>query len=298
MEQFSLTTDDGAKLSLQIYDIEAPAAVVQIVHGMEEHQGRYEDFAAFLNKCGYCVVTSDLRGHGSTAELLGHFSDNGGDLLLPADQSCIREFIAQRYKGVPVYLFAHSMGTIISRVLLQNHSLGYDKVVLAGYPCYQSAAYFALMLAGIVKLFRGAKHKSRFIQQISVGGFNKAVPSPATKADWICTDEEVVRRYLDDPYCGKGFTCSAFSDLYRMLIQMHKTKEYTNVNKQLRVLMLRGCDDPCTGSAKGAAGSLKTLEQAGFSDIRHIEYKGMRHELINEKQHDKVYADIAAFFNE
>ena len=39
-----------------------------------------------------------------------------------------------------------------------------------------------------------------------------------------------------------------------------------------------------------------TLKQAGFSNISTITYPHMRHEILNEKENEKVYADVIAFY--
>ena len=50
---------DGYLLDVHIFEAEQARAVVQIIHGMEEHQGRYEAFAEFLSANGFTVVSSD-----------------------------------------------------------------------------------------------------------------------------------------------------------------------------------------------------------------------------------------------
>ena len=62
MEQIYLKAKDGYDLNLHIFAVTEAKAVVQIAHGMEEHQERYEDFISFLNKNGYSVVSADMRG--------------------------------------------------------------------------------------------------------------------------------------------------------------------------------------------------------------------------------------------
>ena len=90
----------------------------------------------YLNSCGYTVITADLCGHGSSVpkENLGFFNEKNGYQILLQDVMIVRNYIRKHYPDKPVYLFAHSMGTIISRVVLQKHSADYDKVVLSGYP--------------------------------------------------------------------------------------------------------------------------------------------------------------------
>ena len=131
-EVFYFTSSTGEKLYAKKWRNEERQkyrGVIQLVHGMEEHQERYETFAEFLNKNGFTVVSSDLRGHGASAPCLGFFSEKNGDKALIADQVKIRRVIAKKYPDIPVYLFAHSMGTIISRVLLQKHTHDYKKVI-------------------------------------------------------------------------------------------------------------------------------------------------------------------------
>ena len=56
----------NGKKEIFVYEwpVESPKAIVQIVHGMAEHAGRYDAFARFLNGHGYYVVADDHRGHG------------------------------------------------------------------------------------------------------------------------------------------------------------------------------------------------------------------------------------------
>lgn len=298
MKEFQMKTTDGYQLSVHIFPVEHPKAVVQIIHGMEEHQERYEKFAAFLNQNGYSVVTSDLRGHGTAAEDLGFFKEKNGHIALISDQVKIRKFIAMQFPNIPVYLFAHSMGTIISRVLLQTHSRDYEKVVLSGYPNFQKGSYPGLVVSSFLQLLRGPKYKSKFLQNSSVGIFNKAVKNPKTDVDWICYNPDTIKSYLQDPYCGIGFTCSAFHDLYSLVIQMHKPQAYKNVHKTMPILLLRGLDDPCVGKEKGALDSYHILSAAGFEQMKRIDYPNMRHEILNEKGYQVVYQNILEFFNE
>lgn len=297
MQQYTINTADQTTLSIHFFPVENPKAVIQIIHGMEEHQERYEAFATFLNQNGYSVVTSDLRGHGTTAEHLGHFKDQKGYLALIEDQIQIRKWITKHNTGIPVYLFAHSMGTIISRVLLQTESMQYEKVALSGYPCYQTMSPAGIPVTTALRLLRGPKYKSKLVQHLSVELFNNAIKNPVTDADWVCANPDTVQAYLNDPYCGIGFTCSAFNDLYHLVIQMHKPKAYQNVHADMPILMLRGMEDPCTGGTKGTADSIRVLSKAGFTQIKRIDYPGMRHEILNEKEYTLVYQDIADFFN-
>lgn len=295
-EKIFIKARDGYDLDIRIFKAKNAKAVVQVIHGMEEHQERYAAFAEFLNQHDLSVVSSNMRGHGSTAEHLGYFKDRKGYLELVEDQKAITDFIKKRFPRLPIYIFAHSMGTIITRVLLQRDSCSYEKAALSGYPNYQRGAGFGILLADIIKAFRGPKYKSGLIRSLSIGSFNKRIKNPKTDSDWICYNEETVQNYIEDPYCGFGFTCSAYSDLFHLVIMMHKPKLYKNVNQEMALLLLRGKDDPCTGGDRGAEDSRRILSKAGFQHIRCIDYPDMRHEILAETDHKKVYDDVLAFF--
>ena len=69
-EKFSFPSCDGmhqihARLWLPQ---QPPRGVVQIVHGVAEHMGRYEDTARYLTEHGFAVCGEDHLGHGLTAE--------------------------------------------------------------------------------------------------------------------------------------------------------------------------------------------------------------------------------------
>ncbi len=297
MKKVIIDAKDGYKLEVHIFEVENAKAVIQIIHGMEEHQERYENFIKVLNDNGFSVVSSDLRGHGINCKDLGFFKEKDGYKELISDQRIITKYIKENFKDVPIYIFAHSFGTIITRVLIQSDSKNYEKIVLSGYPNYQIGAHFGIVVSNIIKMIRGPKYKSKLLSSLSIDTFNKSINNPKTNCDWVCNNEETVRKYIEDPYCGIGFTCSAFNDLYNLVILMHKTKLYNDVNKDMKLLLLRGLEDPCTGFDKGAKDSYDILKKAGFNDIKSIEYQKMRHEILAEKDNEIVYKDILKFFS-
>ena len=51
MKEIKFTAYDGKKLVCSLWDnVKNPIAVVQIIHGMDEHVARYDRFAQFMNK--------------------------------------------------------------------------------------------------------------------------------------------------------------------------------------------------------------------------------------------------------
>lgn len=296
-QEKTLKAKDGYELSLRIYEAKEPKAVVKFIHGMEEYQDRYRPFAEFLRDAGYTVVTADLRGHGKNAPILSHIADRDGDLRLLEDEETILHMIHETWAGVPVILFAHSMGTIIARVFLQKWSREFHKVILSGYPNPNPAAAAGSVLAGLLASFKSAKGYSKLVDGMVLGTFSKAVPDAKTPVDWLSYNEENVERYREDPLCGARFTLGSYSALFGLIKKMGNPNKYEEVWKELPILLISGRDDPCTGGERGRMDSEAVLRKAGFRELKTVTLDGMRHEILNETDKETVYQTILEFIN-
>lgn len=288
---------DSYKLSVRVYDVNEPKAVIKFIHGMEEHQGRYEAFASFLQENGYAVITADMRGHGEDAPLLSHIADKDGHKLLIEDEQTLIEFAKEKYPNVPLYLFGHSMGTIIARKLLQTNSNDFMKVALSGYPNPQGIASVGSALANIIALFKGEKGHSKLVNNMVIGGFAKAVENAKTPIDWLSYNEENVQKYADDPLSGVEFTLGSYDALFHLVADINSPKQYKDVKADLPIYLISGVDDPCTGGEKGRADSLDRLTKAGFTNIEVKTLDHMRHEILNETNKEETYQLLLDFFN-
>ena len=230
----TLKSVDGYELSLAIYEAKNPKAVIQFIHGMEEYKERYTAFAEYLSSKGYTCVTSDLRGHGKNAPLLSHISNKRGDKLIIQDQKEIRKYILRTYKDLPLYLFGHSMGTIIARVLMQDNGSKYSKIALSGYVNPNPVAGMGKFLTKLVTVFKGPKGHCKFINGLAVGQFNKSIENPRTPLDWLSYNEENVDKYIADPLCGVEFTLGSFYALMALLSKMGKAKNINLLRKTLQ----------------------------------------------------------------
>ena len=295
-EEIRLTGDENYPLSLLVFTSPDAAASVQIIHGMEEHKERYIPFAEFLQKNGFHVILPDLRGHGKDAPLLSHVADRDGAGLLIRDERLITGYIRKRFKDLPVFLFAHSMGTIIARVLLQTDSGAYAKAALSGYVCPNPLSGIAVALGSAVNVLKKPKGHSGLLTGLALGPYKKAVKNRETDCDWLSFNRENVRNYLADPLCGAEFTVGSYNALFRLLHQMGKCESDSRLNTELPILLLSGQEDPCTGGEKGRTASRAPLEKSGYKNISVITYAGMRHEILNEDDRDQVYQDTLNFY--
>ena len=296
-QDITLPSVDGYSLSLAVFPSKNPKANVLVIHGMQEHKERYEGFVSFLQEHGYNVVTSDLRGHGSNAPKLSHIADKDGDKLILQDQRKITEYIEERFPNLPIYILGHSMGTMITRTLLQTDSKKYAKVALSGYVNPNPAGGVAVALGNLVGAFKKPDGHSKLLTSLAVGPFAKSVKNRKTDLDWLSYNEENVQRYIDSPLCGVEFTVSSYKALFQFMNKMGKAKLYKDINKDLPFLLIAGKDDPCTGGEKGRKASYDVLKKAGFNNIEVITLDHMRHEILQETEKEKVYNDILNFFD-
>ena len=296
MEYTEIKGIDNESIYIKVYNVENPKCCIQVIHGMMEHQDRYVEFATRMNKLGYSVVTSDLRGHGKNTKTQGYFAKKKGNLLLISDQVTITNFIQNVLNINNIILFAHSMGSIIARNVLINNSSSYSKVILSGFPHYQKGTSAGLFLAGFISIFKTNSGKSKILDNATLGGYQKAVKTRKTDTDWISTSEENINNYINDPLCGNSFTVSAYKDLYRLVKGLHNKKSTNVVN--MPILLINGKDDPVVGDTKGYNQTIKDLNRQGFDNLKHVDFENMRHEILNENEKDLVYAEIEKFLGE
>ena len=133
MKEFYLDSCGAGRLHCALWKPEGePKAVVQLIHGIAEHIGRYDDFARFLNSHGYVVAADDHMGHGGSVEngVKGYFS--GGWLSAVEDEKRLHDEIAAQYPALPYFILGHSMGSFLLRTYLYTYPDAVDKAVISG----------------------------------------------------------------------------------------------------------------------------------------------------------------------
>lgn len=66
-------------------------------------------------------------------------------------------------------------------------------------------------------------------------------------------------------------------------------------HKDLPIKFFSGKDDPCAISPSDFGKAIHFMKDLGYTDVRGAMYKGMRHEILNEKGRKRVYQDIYDF---
>jgi alpha-beta hydrolase superfamily lysophospholipase len=275
MQQF--TDAHGVEIVYDVHPAEgAPRGVIQLLHGVGEHVGRYAEIIGILTADGFTVYGDDHRGHGRTgmgqhgdAARLGRLGPGGHDAALAACAEVTR--IARRENpDLPLILFGHSWGSFLAQMLLNR----------------DPAAYAGLILSGSALLWPGS---------LNAGDLNAPWKAPgALGVEWLSSDPATGRAFLDDPL-------TTSTPLLRLFGPLQAAKLYGRPRRDpgvdVPVLLVVGSEDTVGGprSVHRLAQAYRT--RSGFTDVTVQVYPGARHEILLDTVRGDVHADVRAWLD-
>jgi len=280
-EERTFTDSYGIRIFYDVYTPAdgdtAPRGVVQVLHGVGEHAGRYVHVAEALTAAGFIVYADDHRGHGRTG-----MEQHGGDRtrlgrlgrggLRAAEEACaqLTDLIRTTYPDLPLILLGHSWGSFLAQMLLDAHPHAYDAVVLTGS---------ALRWPGA----------------LNSGDLNKPWKAPdAMGSEWLASDLAVGRAFLDDPLTTSVPLATLFGPLDTLRLIGKPAK---NLPHDVPLLLMVGRDDTVGGprSIHRLADAYRTRSR--LSDVTTLVYPDIRHEVFNDVTRDDVIADLIAWLD-
>ncbi len=287
-ELIQIAADDGFLLAAALYESENAKGLVQIIHGAVEYKGRYNDFARFLQKNGYTVLVSDNRGHGESVDENYPLGYMDSVERMVADQVQILHWFKQKYPGKELFLFGHSLGSIFARCVLWENDAEIKKLVFSGTVPYISASPIGVWLGKIIVKRNGKMGCNKLLQSMS---------GLSADNSWIVYNEESKAAYRADPLCGYEYPNVSTLTVIEADSILHKWEAYKVRNPKLPILSVTGSDDKISGGLKDLKRTQKDLLKIGYPEMQIKVYENMGHEVLNEKENDKVYYDILSFFN-
>lgn len=267
-------------------------------HGMAEHRLRYLEFMNYLADHGYLAVIHDHRGHGESVhskEDYGYFYEDGVKGLV-LDLNQVVEKIKKQYPHIPIYLFSHSMGTLIARLFLKENDVKIDGLIMSGPPVNNKKAKLGKLLVKGMEIFFDDHHRSNLLQKLTFGNYSKRFKNEKNKV-WLCSNIEEVKKYSKSESCGFVFTLNGFYVLYSLLEQTYQ-KDYLCQKKELPILMLAGSEDPVIENETSFLKMKLFLEERGYSHIKTKLYDKKRHEILLEENKKEVYSDVLTFLED
>lgn len=296
MKEISYKNQFGDFLFGNSWEIENPEKLIIIITGMAEHSERYDDFAKFLNSNKMSVYCLDHYGQGE---------GKNGELGNPVDgfffkmQDTVLEFskkLREEHPGLPVYIFSHSMGSFVTQGYLEKYGDSIDKFVICGSNGPNGAVKMGKTLSHMIVTKKNRDKKATLLNDLAIGSYSKPHKKDYSLNAWLSYNKDNVLKYDADPYSGYVCTNGFYRSFMDGMASIQNKKNLAKVNKNIPIFIIAGQDDPVGNFGKGVKKLFELYKRFDLNVECKI-YEHMRHEILNEDEHQKVYEDILAFYN-
>ncbi|KAJ4815156.1 alpha/beta-Hydrolases superfamily protein [Rhynchospora pubera] len=270
-----IATERGETLFVQSWipvGVKAKGVVV-IMHGLNEHSGRYDHLARKLNENGFKVYAMDWTGHGGSDGLHGYVQS------LDHAVSDLKKFLNKLSVGspaLPCFLFGHSTGgaIILKAVLDPKIKNQVDGIVMTSPAVKVQPAH--PLVATLAPIFSLIAPRYQF--------------SSAQKAGRpVSRDPEALRSKYSDPL--------VFTEPIRVrtgyeILRITSYLQHRLGEINVPFLVLHGTSDSVTDPN----GSKRLHEEARSEDKCIRLYDGLLHDLLIEPEKDLILQDIVDWF--
>lgn len=243
-----------------------PHGIVVITHGYAEHCGRYREVAHVIVDAGWAVFAYDVRGHGQSPGERGYI-DRFAIYLedFAAMRSAARELVGA---PAPMVLLGHSHGSLITLRALADERPPQVAAAIVSSP------FLALRLTVPRHRLVLASIASRLAPKLAQPNALRVEDLTQDKAKQA---ERIADKLCFDVATARWFTEAAAAQAY---VFAHADRI------RLPTTWLVGNDDPIADPARSRAVAAK-VPGAKYHDL-----VGMRHEVFNEVERGKVFAEL------
>ncbi len=239
---------------------------VVILHGLGEHAGRHAHVARFFAGRGYAVRTYDHRGHGRSGGARGDVRD--ADTLLDDAREVMADWAVQPgTPAMPPILLGHSMGGLFAARLATEASVPLSALVL-------SSPALALFMNPAQKLLL------TLLLALAPGW----AVSNGLNARYLSHDQAVVDAYRADPLVHDRINARLLSAMLAAIDGAQQAAPRISVPV---LLLVSGSD-----RLVNAQGSRDFHARLPSGTGQLIEYPSLYHELFNETEASRVFADL------
>ena len=271
-------------------------AVLQVCHGMVEYIERYEAFASYLTDRGFVVVGHDHLGHGKSVadeEDYGYFPKESGNEYVVGDIHTLRRKTEKKYPGIPYFMLGHSMGSFLLRQYLGLYGDGISGAIVMGTGSKSNLLLTAgKVLCRIIAFGKGWEYRSKLVNNMAFGGFNKKFSQETNGSDWLSRNPVNSQKYAKDPLCSFVFTVNAYYQMFCGILAVNHQEKNGKIPKTLPIFLVAGKDDPVGNFGKSVENIYKNYKSCGIKDVSMKLYENDRHEILNEVDRSLVFDDL------
>jgi acylglycerol lipase len=238
----------------------APSACLIVLHGLAEHCGRYEATIASIAAADIACFAYDQRGHGRSPgaradiERFSQFAD---------DFATIRAGIAARYPQLPIFLWGHSLGSIVAICSALDTRNSLAGVITTGCPICAVPGW-----SSQPSMWAVARKLAAALPTLRI--------DPGLSVEALTHDPRVQQDYLRDPLVQKKVTV-------RLLVELGSACSFVlRQAPSIRVpwLAVHGAED----SIAPPQGSQRLVARLGSPDKQLLIQPGLFHEVHNEAE--------------
>ncbi|URE48761.1 Monoglyceride lipase [Musa troglodytarum] len=243
--------------------------ILVIIHGLNEHSGRYSHFAKQLMACNFGVYAMDWIGHGGSDGLHGYVPSLD---YVVEDTGKFLEKIKSDNPGVPCFLFGHSTGgAVVLKAASYPHIEAMVEGIILTSPALRVKPAHPIVGA-VAPIFSLVLPKFQF-----KGANKRGIP--------VSRDPAAISAKYSDPL------------VYTRPIRVRTGHEILRISSYLLQNMksitvpffvLHGTADRVTDPL--ASQDLYNVAASRHKDIKL--YEGFLHDLLFEPEHDEVGGDI------
>jgi alpha-beta hydrolase superfamily lysophospholipase len=243
---------------------------VAVVHGINEHGGRYAYVAERLVRDGWLVAALDHRGHGLSGgrrAAVERFDDWVADL-----DTYLRRVLVDAPR--PLFLLGHSLGGLIATVYALHHQDTLAGLVLSSPSVMPPKG-----------LSPATMRTGRILSRVAAN-----LPVVALRLDAVSRDPAVVSAYRNDPLVHLGkVRARTGAEILEAIGEVQR-----DIGRlKLPLLCVQGTVDLLVDP--GAARWVD--EHTGSPDHTLRIYEGLYHEVFNEPERDTVLDDVAGWLD-
>lgn len=291
---------DNEIIWYRIWQADAPRAVIEIMTGLAETSEYYEDFARTMTDAGYTVALMEFRKHGHTkanygeGNLFRNFARDGAQLLT---------ILRGEYPGLPVILFAHSLGTTVSQIAIYEKMGKWDGVIYTGpsHAVIDPARRDMLLEQAEASILKyGEDEINPMIYPEVFGRLNLPFHEENSSLSFITSDKEKRDWILGLPYTNPPYSNRFFRDfiILQADLAVNETLEKTVPPlTDTPILFLTGSEDVTASNGTYGDVQAQLLREVGCKDVTSIVYPGMRHSILQEPGWLQVCSDVISWLD-
>ncbi|MBQ3080309.1 MAG: alpha/beta fold hydrolase [Clostridia bacterium] len=267
---------------------------ILMAHGVMEYKERYLPMMRVFAENGFVCAMNDHRGYGKSiknADDYGYTYEQGANGMM-MDTRALGNWMMKKYYGKKHFLYGHSMGALLAVNYLKTHSKELHGAILSALPAANPAASIGKQYLRIWQGIKGARFRDQVTAKLVFDRYINRFKAEGSQNAWINSDPERVKAYEEDPMCGGLLTIDGYRALIDLMASAYDAKSFQNVQSAMPVEILAGSDDPCANGETGARKGREFLKSAGFTRASYTMYPGMRHEIHNEPDGERVITDM------